>query len=567
MLHILSILRLLLTRREKIRLAGLFVMMVAGALLEIVGLGVLVSGAAVFLDPELMARGVAAEICARCGFETPEEFVIAALVCVAVFFFLKGLFELLLVYLQSRLIYRKQADFETRLFRNYLLTPYALNLKNSVAVLNNNLGRVQLFCSDGFLCALLVLTDAAVIAVLTAALMVFLPAVTLISIVTMGGISGAIYLILRAGQRRLGRRLVEEGNEAARVRFAALDDLKYIKSSGSENYFIRRYASSAVRSAGLLNGIFTCGHMPRVGLENITVILAAGIFAFLILRGQEPGEIILTFTMLVAVMTRLLPAFSRLGYNLVRLRQQQAVIDEIVPELLAEREEETERGPAMSLRRGLEIRHLDFAYDGRVQVFRDFNFSCGAGECVGIAGASGCGKSTLVNLITGLLTPDAGSIEADGRPVSENPAGWRRLIGIVPQEVGILNDTLAANIAFGVEPEEVDHELLTEVIRQAQLEEFVKSLPEGIGHCFGDRGARLSGGQRQRIAIARALYRRPSLLILDEATSALDSDTEEAFGDALEVLRGCVTMLVIAHRKSSLDRCGRVVRLTPPASR
>lgn len=414
---------------------------------------------------------------------------------------------------------------------------------------------------------MLVLTDGAVIIVLTAALMCFMPVVTLISIVTMGVISGSIYLILRAGQRRLGRKLVAVGNEAAKVRFAALDDLKYIKSSGSEDYFIRRYASTAARSAKFLNGLFTYGHMPRVGLENITVILAVGIFAFLIMRGDEPGEIILTFTMLVAVMTRMLPAFSRLGYNLVRLRQQQAVIDEIMPDLLVDREEEAERGEKMSLRRSLEIKHLDFSYEGSVRVFRDFNFYCGSGECVGIAGASGCGKSTLVNLITGLLTPDAGSIEADGRPVSENPVGWRRLLGVVPQEIGILNDTLAANIAFGVEAEKVDRRLVEEVIKLAQLEDFVKSLPDGIDHCFGDRGARLSGGQRQRIAIARALYRRPELLILDEATSALDSDTEEAFGEALENLRGRVTMLVIAHRQSSLARCDRVVRLTPPASR
>jgi len=224
----------------------------------------------------------------------------------------------------------------------------------------------------------------------------------------------------------------------------------------------------------------------------------------------------------------------------------------------------------------LSMQGVSFAYEPGAPVLQDVSFEVPSLSTIGVLGATGSGKSTLVDLLTGLLTPGQGVIEVHGEPLSnQNVRSWQQCIGYVPQEILLIDDTIAANIAYGIPPTEVDEQRLHVVARLAQIDTFIDQLPGGYTTRTGERGVQLSGGQRQRIGIARALYRDPEILVFDEATSALDSETETAFMEAVQSLKGSKTLFIIAHRLSTLNQCTNwlevrdkqvIHHLTPPAN-
>ena len=309
--------------------------------------------------------------------------------------------------------------------------------------------------------------------------------------------------------------------------------------------------------------LYFSGQFPRLAFETLVVMLAMGLLAALTAAGVAAGTILLTAALLAMAMFRLLPAVSRVQYNLVRIRQGLCSFDTVfhdLTRLAPERRAET--APPLVFRRTLTVEHLTFRYEpGRAPVLQDFQAEVPYHASVALVGATGCGKTTLADLILGLLTPESGRIAVDGRDIRENLASWQKLVGYVPQNVYLVDGTIRENIAFGLLPEEIDDRRIAECLTLAQLETFIASLPDGTRTMVGEQGVRLSGGQRQRIGIARALYRRPEVLILDEATSALDVETEQAFIDALRTLKGKLTILMIAHRLSTIEHCDQVIRL------
>jgi ABC-type multidrug transport system fused ATPase/permease subunit len=217
----------------------------------------------------------------------------------------------------------------------------------------------------------------------------------------------------------------------------------------------------------------------------------------------------------------------------------------------------------LPFRHSLRLERIDFTYSGAPDpALRSINLTIAQGVSVGFIGGSGAGKSTLIDVILGLLTPTSGVVHVDGVDVQTNMRGWQKQIGYVPQSIYLTDDTLRANIAFGVSDSEVDETAVWRALRAAQLEEFVGQLTDGLGAHLGERGVRLSGGQRQRIGIARALYHDPAVLVLDEATSSLDPATEQGVMEAVKALHGKKTILIVAHRASTVEHCDLIVRLT-----
>ena len=216
----------------------------------------------------------------------------------------------------------------------------------------------------------------------------------------------------------------------------------------------------------------------------------------------------------------------------------------------------------LPFRKEVVLDRITYRYPGtETDILKDATLDIPIGKSIGLIGPSGAGKSTTVDILLGLLRPRAGKITVDGTDISTNLPGWYADIGYVPQLMYMLDDTIRANIAYGIARDRIDDDKIWHVLKEAQLDDYVRGLPEGLDTCIGERGMRISGGQRQRIAIARALYNDPQIMIFDEATSALDNDTEKAIMDAIEQLHGRKTLIIVAHRLTTIEKCDAVYRV------
>lgn len=262
-------------------------------------------------------------------------------------------------------------------------------------------------------------------------------------------------------------------------------------------------------------------------------------------------------------MVRLMPSMSRIQYSLTTIRHAQGIFEPLSKELcFFEREDKTPKREHLPFNIKMNIESLNFRYnEASPYIFKNFSLDIPRNSSIAFVGPTGCGKTTLVDIILGLLKPDSGKIYIDGIDIEENLPAWQTRIGYVPQFIFLLDDSIRANVAFGVPTDKIDDSRVRECLQIAQILDFIESLPKGIDNLIGENGIRLSGGQRQRLGIARALYHRPEILVLDEATSALDNDTEKAFVDALKALHGKLTIIIVAHRLTTVQNCDRIVEI------
>ncbi len=313
------------------------------------------------------------------------------------------------------------------------------------------------------------------------------------------------------------------------------------------------------------------GNGPRYLIEPVAFGGLMAVVVVLALRGRPFSDILPNLTVMAFAGYRLLPALQLLYSQLVTVAANKYTLTQLEEEILEIEKETAATTPGnnpsalpFAFNRELRLEKIAFQYPGALApVLDDFSLTISKNESVGVAGPSGSGKSTLVDIMLGLHTPQSGVIRVDDQPLDEsNLVSWRRMIGYVPQDIYLLDDTVEANIAFGVEPKDVDPAALREAALGAQILDFIeKELPQGFQTSVGERGVRLSGGQRQRIGLARALYHRPQVLLLDEATSALDHQTELAVMETIHRLQGTLTIITIAHRLSTLERCDRIIRV------
>ncbi len=387
---------------------------------------------------------------------------------------------------------------------------------------------------------------------------------------------GIFYLVafgaLRGLRRRISNNLKIARRGVSKEATQLLGGIKPVKVHDVREHFLKRFAVHSRTQARESGWIPLIGNSTRYLVEPLAF---GGLVVIVLVASGNEGtfnRLIPTLGVMALAAYRLLPAAQALYNSLTKITTARHAVDEVVEEfseaerngaLARERRpaktEPAGRRPAVPLlSEALVVENLKFAYAADTEpIFNGLSFEVPAKSSFAIVGRTGSGKSTLVDILLGLHSPSGGRILVDGVEVKpENAAGWRAQIGYVPQEIFLLDDTLAANIAFGVPPEEVDRDRLREAARRAQILDFIESeLPQGFDSPAGERGVRLSGGQRQRIGLARALYRRPRVLVLDEATSALDVETEAALVSALEELHGELTMIVIAHRLSTIERC------------
>jgi ATP-binding cassette subfamily C protein len=471
-----------------------------------------------------------------------------------------------------------------RLFESYAQQPYAFFLGRNSAELNQRLFDVQMFIQNVLLPVGEILTRLVLVVLLVVAVFFVQPGVALGAAVVFGGFYLLVFLWLRPQTRAIGEGLKLHNFGFWKNANQFLHGIKTVMVHRKSRHFINRALEHSARIGHFQGRIPVYSNGPRYLIEPAAFGGLVAIVVMLALQGRSFTNILPNLTVMAFAGYRLLPALQLLYSQLVTVATSHYTLTQLEEELLdLERKKfaaVADGSPVLSLpfHQGIQLEKISFQYpEATAPTLKDFCLSIAKNESVGIAGPSGSGKSTLVDLILCLHSPQAGRITVDGEPLTgKNLDAWRQLIGYVPQEIYLLDDTVEANIAFGEEPADVDPKALLEAAQEAQILDFIeKELPQGLQTTIGERGVRLSGGQRQRIGLARALYPRPQILILDEATSALDHQTELAVMETIHRLQGTLTIITIAHRLSTLERCDRIIRLehgrpisegTPPES-
>ena len=366
---------------------------------------------------------------------------------------------------------------------------------------------------------------------------------------------------------RAGEIMLRSGTDAYRAMLEALAGVKEIKVRRTQAHFVREFEAARFASARAGASVDFLGEAPKYVFEVLFVV-AVVLVSGLVSLTSEPGQTLPLIAIFAAAGIRLLPSVVRMIalVNAVRsgLPQMESVVNDLLDDLRGAQDAESAAAQGdvsrLPLERVLSIDDLHYRYPGtETDVLRGISLEVPAGRSLALVGSSGAGKSTLVDVILGLHEPTRGSVTVDGRPITDQLAGWQRAIGLVPQDVFLLDDTLRLNVTLGSGPQDDDR--VRRVLGMAHLDEFLTSLPQGLETRLGERGSRVSGGQRQRIGIARALFVDPSLLVLDEATSSLDNDSESRITETIDGLRGLVTTVVVAHRLSTIRHCEQVVFL------
>lgn len=555
-----------LTRRRQRQFGLLMILMLVSAFAEIVSLGAVLPFLGILTAPDkVFSQPFVANLARDLGITSADQLVLPLTVAFASAALVAGVIRLLLLWTSTRLAFAAGADLSIEVYRRTLYQPYRVHVaRNSSEVISGITNKVN--GSVNVLYNLLTLISSIVLLVaITVALLIIDPVVASLATFGFGASYGLIAWLSRRRLHENSQRIADEQTQVIKALQEGLGGIRDVLLDGTQPIYcdIYRQADQPLRWAQG-NNLFI-GGSPRFAMEALGMVLIAVLAYGLSLQAGGVASALSVLGVLAFGAQRLLPALQQ-GYNAwASIASNQAsladtikLLDQSLPADL------TQPSPApLPFQDAIRFKGVSFRYasDGPL-VLEDINLTIPKGARVGFVGSTGSGKSTMLDLLMGLLTPSEGEILVDGQPVTGNRVRtWQRSLAHVPQSIYLADATIAENIAFGLPPEAIDAARVQQAARQAQIADFIESRPEAYKAAVGERGICLSGGQRQRIGIARALYKQANVLVFDEATSALDNATEQSVMDAIEGLNRDLTILLIAHRLTTVRRCDIIVEL------
>ncbi len=563
-----------LNKKQKRRVALLIIMIIIGALLETLGVSMILPLAQLIVSEDaLQSTWYMRMICQVLNIQTTRQFLVIVLAALIIIFVGKNLYMLLLYYVQHTFIANCQYRISRDLLQIYLHKPYEYYL-------NVNSGDIlRTVYSDTTGVFSLLLQCMQLLTELVVAM--FLGVTVFVTDFKMSLVIGLLLVVTMLLVNRFLKPRAGSIGQESRVKqglmyksiIQSINSIKDVKVYDKEQSFLHSYMKYGKRYYQLVRDNNLIGSVPKLLIETVCI---CGVLIYMlaaVLTGGSVTDIAPQLMAFAVAAMRLMPCASRMSTYLANIAYYKPTLDFVYDNV----EMPDEDGYRISVEQN--VRNTDMAHklplagsivcegityrypNSETYIFKNADMTIPLGKSVGIMGASGAGKSTIVDVMLGLLKPEAGKITCGGTDVFSDYGGWLHDIGYIPQFIGLVDDTISANVAFGIDVEEIDERRVWEVLEEAQLKEFVEGLPEGLDTKIGERGVRISGGQRQRIGIARALYHNPDILVLDEATSALDNDTEAAIMDAINHFHGKKTMLIIAHRLKTIENCDLVYRV------
>lgn len=553
----------LLGRDKRLSALWLLALMVIGSLFEVVGIASIPAFISLLENPSLVQEyRILDKLYSLSGEATPTGFLLyAAIGLIGVFIFKNTYLGILSVY-KAHFVYNTQHEVGIRLFEEYLYKPYTFHLKHNSAELLRNIKENASIVITAFLLSLVtIIMQVLNVVFIFALLLVVEPVVSIVSMLALGGISFGFLMVIRKKTVRFGEDEQEQHQAMIKAISQGLGGLKESIVLGRQRYFLDVFSRSSIRLARACKFKRVMDEVPQRFIETIAVTGMLLIAVTFLARGGDMSDVVPVLALFGAAAVKLMPSMKVLVSAFHAVQYYSVAVDNVCSEL-AEISDMPVQLPVDSVTKDsrfekyIDLKEVFFQYPGTDHpALKEISLRIKKGSAVGFVGSSGAGKTTLVDLLLGILEPTTGLVFVDDVPTNTDSKEWQSNLGYIPQQIYLCDDTIAKNIAYGIPDEEVNLDQVKKVAEVAQLHTFVDSLPEAYDTVIGEAGVRLSGGQRQRIGIARALYHEPEVLVMDEATSALDNKTERFFMEALSRLREKYTIIMIAHRLSTVKDC------------
>ena len=561
----------ILDKKQKINIVVLAVMIFIGGILETLSISAMLPVVWVIIDAESVQQNKYCQwIMELLHIQNMQGFIIMLLVALMIMYILKNAYLLLLTSEQNRFISVNRNRLISQVLREFLNRPYEFYLDADIPTV------FRLTDSDipnvfGILMAIISLASEVVVFVLICGVLIVTDwKLVLVLIFISGIVTLVLFKVLKPKLNSLGMTNQAIQSRIAKWRIQAIYGIKDVKVLHRESFFADNYESNGKIGAKLNQKYAIINALPRILIETIFMVSILGYLVVCVALGDDMTQMLPTLTAFGLAAVRLLPCVNRINTYLTDISYFRPCLDYVYENMnineISKKTNQTllpvDETKTMKLRNRIELKDIVYAYPNTdTLIFNHADMEIPYGKSIGIMGPSGAGKSTIVDILLGLLKVHEGQILCDGDNVFENYPAWLAQIGYIPQSIYLVDEPIRNNIAFGIADDEIDDNRIWQVLEEAQLKEFIQTLPEGLDTAIGDRGVRLSGGQRQRLGIARALYHNPEILVFDEATSALDNETEAAVMEAINSFHGKKTMVIIAHRLNTIEKCDIIYKV------
>ncbi len=564
----------LLPSGDKIKLCFLFLMMFVAALLEVVGIGMIPVFVSIVATPEtVLDHEWAGPLLLSLNItEAGELLVYGAIALIGVFLF-KNIYLLVYKYAEARFLWGRFVYVACSLFKKYMTAPYEFHLNRNTAELLRNVNQESRYIIKNVMASYLLLAMDVILIIAIFSMLLFVePLITLFTIVLLGGAGGLFLKFIKNKTQEYGKTAQNDRGMMIQTVNEGLGGFKDATVLNRQHWFYEkfRYHIKRFSRSQAYREVASVANKPVIETIAITGMLLIAVILYLQGRGME--VVLPILTLFGVAIIRLLPAIQKSAGAITTLRYYLYTVDPVYDDMkfLAGASHSTvenrhstwiETGDETILQVKNHIKFAGVSYrypNSNLQAVINITLTIQKGEAVGFVGSSGAGKTTLIDLLLGLLRPQEGRILVDETNIHSQLTGWQKNIGYIPQFIYLVDDSIKQNIAFGLADEDIDEEKLNKAVQASQLSEFIDDLPDGVNTVVGEHGTRLSGGQRQRIGIARALYNNPQVLIMDEATASLDNITERFVIEAIDKLKGERTILMIAHRLSTVKNCDHI---------